>query len=270
MGFGCENDPTGECAVDLIAKHMADTEPISLEGWLVNAGLTPDQSSLVENLLDINFWHYAMLNDHDRNEKYDSAIRGALARALKRSSGSGVEAPCAVDLGAGSGLLSMMAARAGAGIVHAIERSSFLAKVGPQIVANNGFTVTYSDKGRAPDSTNVLWHHEDSSQVTLEDIGGRRCEVLISETLGVSVFDEGGLGLMADLRSRLLFPTLASSVAAQVTSDPGSPTVSFSEVVPERVTTWAAVLRCNALMNLSSVQKASGFDLGTGPCYVCC
>jgi SAM-dependent methyltransferase len=44
-----------------------------------------------------------------------------------------------LDIGAGSGLLALMAARAGAGMVTAVEMNPVLADVARQIVADNGF-----------------------------------------------------------------------------------------------------------------------------------
>jgi hypothetical protein len=57
-------------------------------------------------------WHYRMLNDQARNEAYDRAIR----RALLLRPGAVV-----LDIGGGTGLLSMFAARAGARHVYCCE-----------------------------------------------------------------------------------------------------------------------------------------------------
>lgn len=57
-------------------------------------------------------WHWEMLHDEERAELYDRAIR----RAVASDPGSLV-----LDIGAGSGLLAMMAARAGARQVVACE-----------------------------------------------------------------------------------------------------------------------------------------------------
>lgn len=57
-------------------------------------------------------WHYRMLNDLERNEAYDRALR----RALQLLPGAVV-----LDIGGGTGLLSMFAARAGAAHVYCCE-----------------------------------------------------------------------------------------------------------------------------------------------------
>ena len=57
-------------------------------------------------------WHYRMLNDKERNEAYDGAIK----RALQIRPGATV-----LDIGGGTGLLSIFAARAGADHVYCCE-----------------------------------------------------------------------------------------------------------------------------------------------------
>ena len=59
-------------------------------------------------------WHYDMLHDAGRNEAYDAAIKTAVT-ATKRRLGGRCEV---LDCGSGSGLLSMMAARAGRDARH--------------------------------------------------------------------------------------------------------------------------------------------------------
>ncbi len=63
-------------------------------------------------------YHFNMLNDRQRNEVYDNSIRKA------------VDANTTVlDVGTGSGLLSMMAARAGAKKIFACEMVRLIADV---------------------------------------------------------------------------------------------------------------------------------------------
>ena len=74
-------------------------------------------------------YHFNMLNDRQRNEVYDNSIRKA------------VDANTTVlDVGTGSGLLSMMAARAGAKKIFACEMVRPIADVARTIVLSNGYT----------------------------------------------------------------------------------------------------------------------------------
>ena len=215
-GYGCGE---AACVVGVLSDHLASNEPRSLKHWLQNSGWNEGQIAMLNDVININFWHFAMLNDVDRNEKFDAAIRAAVARVRAASAAASADNPvCVLDLGSGSGLLAMMASRAGADVVHAIEQSDLLSEVGPSIVARNGFRViggagNDNDVEEATAAAAlgtgsgglVRWHHKSSEAMTLEgDLGGRRCQVLVSETLGVSVLDEEGLKYMADLRDRLL------------------------------------------------------------------
>lgn len=58
-------------------------------------------------------YHFSMLNDAERNAAYMLGLAAAVRRAAQRGGG---EPPAVMDIGAGSGLLSIMAHRAGAGV----------------------------------------------------------------------------------------------------------------------------------------------------------
>lgn len=58
-----------------------------------------------------------MLQDVDRNEKYDAAIVRAIDRHVEKHGTS----PHVLDIGTGTGLLAMMAARAGVCMMHVIH-----------------------------------------------------------------------------------------------------------------------------------------------------
>lgn len=83
------------------------------EGLFRQTSLLPMIESL-ENMkaLVADQWHYRMLNDLERNTAYDQAIR----RTLEVRPGAVV-----LDIGGGTGLLSMFAARAGARHVYCCE-----------------------------------------------------------------------------------------------------------------------------------------------------
>ena len=74
----------------------------------------------------IPMWHYDMLNDHGRNAAYDACIKNAVRKykGVGNSNGNpgNIRHLSVIDAGSGSGLLAMMAARAGADSVTAIER----------------------------------------------------------------------------------------------------------------------------------------------------
>jgi SAM-dependent methyltransferase len=72
-------------------------------------------------------WHFSIVKDEARNAAYDAAIRRAVTKQKK-----------VLDVGTGSGLLAMMAARAGAKDVIACDMVPAIAEAAREIVAING------------------------------------------------------------------------------------------------------------------------------------
>ena len=73
-------------------------------------------------------WHFPMMNDNVRNDAYENALKAAL-----RSGGT------VLDIGSGSGLLAMMAARHGATQITTCEVVSMVAEKAKIIIERNGF-----------------------------------------------------------------------------------------------------------------------------------
>jgi len=71
-------------------------------------------------------YHFTMLNDTRRNTLYNTALAKYAPNQV------------VLDLGSGSGLLSMMALRAGAKKVFAVEQDTLLAQLSRTILAKNG------------------------------------------------------------------------------------------------------------------------------------
>ncbi|MFA6122549.1 MAG: 50S ribosomal protein L11 methyltransferase [Sphingomonas sp.] len=128
-------------------------------------------------------WHFNMLRDEPRNAAFDAAIRRAVTPGTH-----------VLDIGAGSGLLSMMAARAGAGRVVACEENPAIADAATRIVAANG----YADRIRIVTGN--------STELDLEaDLEGP-ADVIVSEIVSNNLLAEGVLRTLADAASRLLAP----------------------------------------------------------------
>ena len=101
-----------------------------------------------------------------------------------------------LQLLAGSGLLAMMAARAGAVEVHSVEMVTALATAAKHIVAQNGF------------GDRVSIHRIMSTQLDPADVGGL-FDVLVCEIVDDQLLGEGVLTTIADARRRLLTPDAA-------------------------------------------------------------
>ena len=138
--------------------------------------------------------HVAMLNDRQRTGRYLEAITEVV----------GPE-DVVVDVGTGTGVLALAAARAGARHVYAIEASD-IGPIAQQMFAANG----YADR-----MTLVRgW----STQVTLPE----RATVLVSEMLGNEPLGEAVLEMTLDARKRFLTPT--------------------ARFVPQEISVWALPL----------------------------
>jgi len=113
-------------------------------------------------------WHFTMLNDEHRNACYDAAIRDAVRP------GSLV-----LDIGTGSGLLAMMAARAGAAHVYACESVPVIAEKARQIVEANGF------------AERITIIPKSSLELRIGADLPRQADVLVSEIVDVLLLGEG-------------------------------------------------------------------------------
>ena len=135
---------------------------------------------------DVARWHFTIVNDEARNAAYDGAIRAAVTPGAR-----------VLDIGAGSGLLAMMAARAGAGAVTSCEMKPAIAEAAAGIVAANGYG----------DRIKVVAKHSQAVDA-VADMGGP-ADVLVSETISNDVVSQGWLAALEDARARLLKPGAA-------------------------------------------------------------
>jgi Flp pilus assembly protein TadD len=134
--------------------------------------------------LMVPFWHIPMLNDVRRNDAFEQAIRAAIEKA-------GQDA-LVLDIGTGSGLLSMMAARAGARKVVTCERVPVIAETAERIIASNGYEGLIS----------VV--HKSSTEIVVGRDIEARADILISEILSSDLLAENALATFEDAHARLL------------------------------------------------------------------
>jgi type II protein arginine methyltransferase len=151
-------------------------------------GLTPGDADIHNLTADafagtVPSWHFAIVRDKARNAPYRAAIERAVGPETR-----------VLDIGTGTGLLSMMAARAGAGEVITCEMNPAVADAAAEIVALNG----YSDRIRliAKRSTDL------DPDV---DMGGA-ADLLVSEIVSNDLLREGVLSVVEDAVGRLLKP----------------------------------------------------------------
>ncbi|XP_012516054.1 PREDICTED: protein arginine N-methyltransferase 7 isoform X2 [Propithecus coquereli] len=119
-----------------------------------------------------------MLHDKDRNVKYYHGIRAAVSRVKDRG-----QKALVLDIGTGTGLLSMMAVTAGADFCYAIEVFKPMADAAVKIVEKNGFS----------DKIKVINKH--STEVTVGPDGDMPCRanILVTELFDTELIGEGAL-----------------------------------------------------------------------------
>lgn len=128
-------------------------------------------------------WHADIVRDTGRNNAYESAIRRAVFPGCK-----------VLEIGTGTGLLAMMAIRAGAARVITCEFEPSVAMAAKQIIARNG----YSDR------IDVIARHSTLLDVT-RDLDGP-ADVLVSEILANDLLGEGTLPALEHAYRHLLKP----------------------------------------------------------------
>ncbi|CAH8575151.1 unnamed protein product [Schistosoma turkestanicum] len=132
-----------------------------------------------------------MLHDSDRNHKY----RLAIEHTIKRLRQQYPEKPIHVlDIGTGTGLLSMMAVNAGADLVTACESFLPMAKCAMNILQNNGFI----------DKINVIPKHSTDLIVGLDM--PYKANVLVAELFDTELIGEGALETYRHAAEHLLTP----------------------------------------------------------------
>jgi tetratricopeptide (TPR) repeat protein len=163
-------------------------------------------------------WHFAMLADTARNDAFARAI-------AKAAPGRGL----VLDIGTGSGLLAMMAARAGARRVVACEAIRPLAEVAARIVARNGFA----------DRISVIAKR--STELAVGSDLPEPADLLISEILDAGLIGEGVMRTFRHANAALLAPDAA--------------------VIPAAATVRGVLVESPELRGVNPVAGISGFDL---------
>jgi len=168
----------------------------------------------------VDRWHFAMVNDDARNRQFESALKHAVTADS-----------VVLDIGAGTGLLSMMAARAGAKQVIACEANPTLAALAREVIRNNG----YSDRIR------VISKPSRQLDPATDFPKNTRPDVLVAEVFDTLVIGEGALNTFEHARRYLLAPGAA--------------------IIPRQAVLYGGLIESERLWREGGADQASGFDL---------
>jgi protein arginine N-methyltransferase 7 len=163
-------------------------------------------------------WHFAMINDHDRNAAYQAAIAATVRPG-----------DLVLDIGTGSGLLSLLAAQAGAEMVISCEAEPLIADVAREIIAANGY------ESRIKVIDNI------STDLRVGIDMPARADVLVTEIFDCALLGEDALPAMEHARRELL------------TED--------ARMVPGRGRLWGQLISSERLRMHNHASVACGFDV---------
>jgi type II protein arginine methyltransferase len=127
-------------------------------------------------------WHFLIPRDRARNDAYEAALLRTIRPGCR-----------VLEIGTGTGLLAMMAARAGATVVTC-EADPAIASAAREVIAANG----YADRVR------VVSMHSTALDPA-RDMGGL-ADILVSEIVSNDLLSEGVLAAHEDAVARLLSP----------------------------------------------------------------
>ncbi|HWT96573.1 MAG TPA: tetratricopeptide repeat protein, partial [Terriglobales bacterium] len=163
-------------------------------------------------------WHIPMINDVERNDAYDAALR----RAVKPGD-------VVLEIGTGSGLVAMMAARAGAAKVVTCEVLPALADAARDTIAQNG----YADR--------ITVVSKKSTQLELGSDLPQKADIFVSELLNIGMLAPNMLQILTHARRNLVKPEGA--------------------IIPAAARIHAVLLECPFLAAVNPVGEIAGFDM---------
>ena len=156
-------------------------------------------------------WHFPMMNDEERTIAYSEALKLAVR-----------DGDFVLDIGTGSGLLSLMAAANGAEMVITCEMSEIIAEAATQIIKSNG----YEEK--------ICVLNKKSTNLVIGVDLPKQADLIISEVFSSELVGEGVRATALDANRRLLKKggrTIPQSGKIKIALIDDSPEISYSTSV---------------------------------------
>lgn len=219
-----EENPSEEI-LTLVANANRDLDRIeAAESLYIKVlKINPENKIAKENLekLDsrkIEGWHFSMLGDLSRNEGYHEAIQ----RKVKQGD-------TVLDIGTGSGLLSMMCAKAGAQKVYTCETIVAIADAAKNVIKDNRF------------EEQIEVFNMKSNRLKIGEEIPEKVDVLVSEILDLGLLGEGVLPSIRDAKANLL--------------------KECGTIIPCGAQVKAVLIQSDHLKKVDPIKDISGFDL---------
>lgn len=168
-----------------------------------------------------------MLHDTERNRKYFAALKLAIDRVHKRGDRANV-----LDIGTGTGILSMMAVQCGADTVTACEAFRPMADCAEKIIERNGMREHIRLIKKR--STEIRVGSGDDNDMT------HRANILVTEVFDTELIGEGAIGIFNHAHSILL--------------------ESNCIVVPDSATIYAQVVECPMAWSWNKPKALANMD----------
>nr|XP_020638670.1 putative protein arginine N-methyltransferase 9 isoform X1 [Pogona vitticeps]XP_020638671.1 putative protein arginine N-methyltransferase 9 isoform X1 [Pogona vitticeps] len=184
--------------------------------------LNPDFLDAKENFYRVanwvvERWHFIMLNDSNRNLLYQKAIQKAALSGCRS----------ALDIGTGTGILSMFARKAGVSSVYACELSKTMYELACEVLAANGF------------DEEIKLLHMKSLDIEIPKHIPERVSLVVTETVDSGLFGEGIVESLIHAWEHLLLPPKPNNA--------GVDAENYGRVIPAGAAIWGMAVECKEI-----------------------
>ncbi|XP_061297025.1 protein arginine N-methyltransferase 9 isoform X3 [Pezoporus flaviventris] len=200
--------------------------------------LNPDFADAKENFYRVanwlvERWHFIMLNDTRRNLTYLKAIENAVHSGCKS----------VLDVGTGTGILSMFAKKAGASLVYACELSKTMYELACDVVAANNM------------ERKIKLLHLKSLDIEIPKHIPERVSLVVTETVDAGLFGEGIVESLIHAWEHLLLQPKPKNQDFS--------TGDYGRVIPASATIFGMAVECKEIRRHHRVgmQEIAGVHL---------
>nr|XP_009687547.1 PREDICTED: putative protein arginine N-methyltransferase 9 isoform X2 [Struthio camelus australis] len=200
--------------------------------------LNPDFADAKENFYRVanwlvERWHFIMLNDTKRNLTYLKAIENVIRSGCKS----------VLDIGTGTGILSMFAKKAGASYVYACELSKTMYELACDVVAANNM------------GSEIKILHLKSLDIEIPKHIPERVSLVVTETVDAGLFGEGIVESLIHAWEHLLLQPKPKNQDIH--------TKEYGQVIPASATIFGMAVECKEIRRHHRVgtQEIAGVRL---------